>query len=99
MDIARLANCIHNTTGFRQGQRYVRRETNGGIDLIGMRNGSLGVLELRQHAQMALLITPMALEPLMEYEAVMMLKCCPLPHTMKPTLLDPLQQRCCNNVL
>ena len=63
-----------------------------------MRNESLGVLELHQHAQMALLITPMALEPLMEYEAVMV-KCCPLPHTMKPTLLDPLQQRCCNNVL
>ena len=63
-----------------------------------MRNGSLGVLELLQHAQMALLITPMALEPLMEYEAVMV-KGCPLPHTMKPILLDPLQQRCCNNVL
>ena len=63
-----------------------------------MRFESLGVLELRQHAQMAMVITPMALEPLMEYEAVMV-KYCPLPHTMKPTLLDPLQQRRCNNVL
>ena len=63
-----------------------------------MRNGSLGVLELIQHAQMALLITPMALEPLMEYEAVMV-KCCLLPHTMRPTLLDLLQQRSCNNDL
>ena len=22
-----------------------------------------------------------------------------LPHTMRPTLLDPLQQQCCNNIL
>ena len=47
---------------------------------------------------MALWIMSVALELLLEYE-MMTVKCCHLPHTMRPTLLDPLQQRCCNNAL
>ena len=47
---------------------------------------------------MTLWIMSVALEPLLSSE-MMTVKCCPLPHTMRLTLLDPLQQRCCNNVL